>query len=159
MALNLQRNGNYKIKKEQNMITVYSSFLLIDIICYCDRSSAVEDEPRKRRDVENTEPSTKSDTRVTAPPASEPKTREKSKISILETMVRVLTESLEEAKTKQISNVTCQPIQDMVWTPSDIFMDKWVNFTGKYGLFYSLTDNTRGVFFTDSTTLLTKNNE
>ncbi|KAG2217561.1 hypothetical protein INT45_006728, partial [Circinella minor] len=123
------------------------------------RSVAVENEPRKRRDIENIEPIIKNDTRVATPPPSPLKTREKSKVSILETMVRVLTESLEEAKAKEISNITGQPIQDMDWTPSDIFMDKWVNFTAKYGLFYSLTDNTRGVFFTDATTLLTKDNE
>jgi hypothetical protein len=39
-----------------------------------------------------------------------------------------------------------------------VFVDRWVDFTVKYGLGYSLSDGSDGVYFNDSTTLTTKAN-
>ncbi|GAB5588554.1 Cell cycle serine/threonine-protein kinase cdc5/MSD2 [Umbelopsis nana] len=41
---------------------------------------------------------------------------------------------------------------------SVVFVDRWVDFTVKYGLGYSLSDGSDGVYFNDSTTLTTKAN-
>ncbi|KAI9490457.1 kinase-like domain-containing protein [Zychaea mexicana] len=122
------------------------------------RPPAVEDQPRKRRNVEPT----KTETEASIPPSPSPtpvapKTREKSKVSILETMARALRESLEEAKNKDAT--TCQEIHDTEWSHSNVFMDKWVDYTSRYGLCYSLMDGTIGVSFLDSTTLLKKDDD
>ncbi|KAI8142710.1 kinase-like domain-containing protein [Fennellomyces sp. T-0311] len=112
------------------------------------RTTLAEEQPRKRRDVDPAQ----AEFKVPSPVAR--KNRDPPKVSVLETMARVLKESLEEAK--KADPGPCQTITDMVWTPSSVFLDKWVDFTAKYGLCYSLTDDTHGVFFTDATTLLSK---
>ena len=70
-------------------------------------------------------------------------------------MARALRESLEEAKSRSPS--PCNSLDSIVWASSSVFLDKWLDFTSKYGLCYSLTDDTHGVFFTDATTLLADN--
>ena len=41
---------------------------------------------------------------------------------------------------------------------SVIFIDRWVDFTVKYGLGYCLSDGSNGLYFNDATTLVTKAN-
>ncbi|KAI9490420.1 hypothetical protein BDB00DRAFT_790323 [Zychaea mexicana] len=50
------------------------------------------------------------------------KAREKSKVSILETLVRASRELLEEAKNNDAT--TCQGILDMEWSHSNVFMER-----------------------------------
>ncbi|KAI8341409.1 kinase-like domain-containing protein [Chlamydoabsidia padenii] len=47
------------------------------------------------------------------------------------------------------------PIEPIVWTKHNAFLSKWVDFTSKYGLGYSISDGEMGVLFNDSTTLST----
>lgn len=39
-----------------------------------------------------------------------------------------------------------------------VFIDRWVDFTTKYGLGYCLSDGSDGIYFNDATTLVTKSN-
>lgn len=39
---------------------------------------------------------------------------------------------------------------------TNVFIDRWVDFTHKYGLGYCLSDGSNGVYFNDATTLVTK---
>ncbi|KAI9310145.1 kinase-like domain-containing protein [Dichotomocladium elegans] len=138
-----------------------------------------DDQPRKRRDLEipaqlqqlttPEAPAAKPareecDTRVPSitPPIARIETasndgrgsRPIPRPSVLETMLRVLRESLSDNKAQR--DGTAKTIEPIVWTDSNIFLDKWVDFSSKYGLGYSLTDGTRGALFNDSTTLTTK---
>ncbi|ORZ20504.1 kinase-like domain-containing protein [Absidia repens] len=47
------------------------------------------------------------------------------------------------------------PIEPIVWTKHNAFLSRWVDFTSKYGLGYSISDGEMGVLFNDSTTLST----
>ncbi|KAI8577081.1 hypothetical protein K450DRAFT_253565 [Umbelopsis ramanniana AG] len=39
-----------------------------------------------------------------------------------------------------------------------VFIDRWVDFTAKYGLGYCLSDGSNGIYFNDATTLVSKSN-
>ncbi|KAF7725133.1 Cell cycle serine/threonine-protein kinase cdc5/MSD2 [Apophysomyces ossiformis] len=44
------------------------------------------------------------------------------------------------------------------WCTENVFVDRWIDFTGKYGLGYELSDGTRGVLFNDQTSMTTNDN-
>jgi hypothetical protein len=41
---------------------------------------------------------------------------------------------------------------------SVVFIDRWVDFTTKYGIGYCLSDGSDGIYFNDATTLITQSN-
>lgn len=72
-------------------------------------------------------------------------------------MHRVLREVLVDSNNR--SEYDGLPMEHVNWTSAHVFLDKWVDFSCKYGLGYSLTDGTRGAYFNDSTSMTTKDDE
>ncbi|CAO3622999.1 unnamed protein product [Cunninghamella blakesleeana] len=73
---------------------------------------------------------------------------------LVQTVVSALNDALEN-KDYIMQHVRGVPIEPIVWDRSNSFLDKWVDFTTKYGLGYNISDGERGVLFNDTTTLLT----
>ncbi|CDH50159.1 protein serine threonine kinase [Lichtheimia corymbifera JMRC:FSU:9682] len=141
------------------------------------RTPPVDNQPRKRRDVippttsdqENVPPpppppsqpaassAPKNDTTNVYPSSQYKHIRFNQGVSILETMHRVLREVLVDSNNR--SEYDGLPMEHVKWTSAHIFLDKWVDFSSKYGLGYSLTDGTRGAYFNDSTSMTTKDDE
>ncbi|KAG0180891.1 Serine/threonine-protein kinase plk1 [Apophysomyces sp. BC1034] len=75
-------------------------------------------------------------------------------VSLLLTMANTIDKALKnKTKASQTLMRTENP-----WCSENVFVDKWIDFTGKYGLGYELSDGTRGVLFNDRTTMTTNDN-
>lgn len=134
------------------------------------RTPPVDNQPRKRRDI--VPPATADQENVPPQPASSSTPTPSSNIiqsiqyknirsgqgvSILETMHRVLREVLVDSNNR--SEYNGLPMEHVNWTSAHVFLDKWVDFSCKYGLGYSLTDGTRGAYFNDATSMTTQDDE
>lgn len=69
-------------------------------------------------------------------------------------MMQVLTDAIDESVGWK--GELGQEIKDILWSTENVFLEKWVDFSSKYGFGYTLTDGTHGALFNDSTTMLTK---
>ncbi|KAI8067576.1 kinase-like domain-containing protein [Gongronella butleri] len=47
------------------------------------------------------------------------------------------------------------PIDPPTWTPANVYINKWIDFTSRYGMGYNTSDGTHAVLFNDATTLMT----
>ncbi|ORZ23114.1 kinase-like domain-containing protein [Absidia repens] len=73
-------------------------------------------------------------------------------------LVVILVSSLHKAlqnKDLLLSRRKGTPIDSIIWTKHNAFLTKWVDFTSKYGLGYSISDGEAGVLFNDETTIST----
>jgi polo-like kinase 1 len=63
--------------------------------------------------------------------------------------------SLQQALTNTTKHHKGRPIQPIVWTRHNAFVDRWIDYTAKYGLGYSISGGDMAVLFNDATTLST----
>lgn len=90
-------------------------------------------------------------------PVARPPVQRQNPVSVLETMAKVLRETLDD----KTSYGHGGPIsdKDIRWTADNVFLDKWVDFSSKYGLAYRLSDGTHGALFNDATSMITQDDK
>ncbi|KAI7878012.1 kinase-like protein [Lichtheimia hyalospora FSU 10163] len=162
-------NTSTSSSRKRQVITEFILFMDDRLIFFFSlRTPPVDNQPRKRRDIvaptndqENVQPQPTSSTprQNNVYPSTQYKYIRSSSqgVSILETMHRVLREVLVDSNHR--SEHDGLPMEHVNWTSAHIFLDKWVDFSCKYGLGYSLIDGTRGAYFNDATSMTTKDDE
>ncbi|KAI9308489.1 kinase-like domain-containing protein [Cunninghamella echinulata] len=73
---------------------------------------------------------------------------------LVQTVVSTLDNALKN-KDYFITHRKGVPIEPIIWDKNNSFINKWIDFTTKYGLGYNISDGERGVLFNDTTTLIT----